>query len=102
MPQPLGVILQAFANYQCADKTLLNVRYYVLSDKSLTFVKVNLNGKIYTLPQAVSGSGAKYSDDMYLTWWNKGNEGTVYEKNGGPEEDWPATHINCREIKKQT
>ncbi len=99
MPLPLGVILQASASYQCADKTRLDVRYYSLSDDSLGFVKVKLNGKTYTLPQAVSASGAKYSDDRYVTWWTKGDAGTVYEQNEEPEESWPATHEDCIKIK---
>jgi membrane-bound inhibitor of C-type lysozyme len=101
LQRPLGVKLLGVGNYQCADKTKLNVRYYRLSDDSLGFVKVKLNGKTYTLPQAVSASGAKYSDDMGLTWWTKGNAGTVYEQNGGPEENWPATHEDCIEIKSK-
>jgi membrane-bound inhibitor of C-type lysozyme len=99
LKRQLSVKLLGVGNYQCADKTKLNVRYYSLSDDSLGFVKVKLNGKTYTLPQAVSASGAKYSDDMVLTWWTKGNTGTIYEQNGGPEDDWPATHEDCIEVK---
>jgi membrane-bound inhibitor of C-type lysozyme len=99
LQRQLGVKLLGVGNYQCADKTKLNVRYYRLSDNSLDFIKLKLNAKTYTLPQAVSASGVKYSDDMVLTWWSKGSESTVYEQNGGPEENWPATHENCIEVK---
>jgi membrane-bound inhibitor of C-type lysozyme len=96
---PLSVLLQSAVSYQCADKTKLSVRYYTLSDKSLEFVKVSLNGKTHTLPQAVSGSGIKYSDDLYLTWWAKGDSGTVFASNGGPEGTWPLAHGECNKIK---
>ena len=98
LPKPLGVALHNVTIYACADNTKLQVRYYSLSDNSLDFVKVNLNGKIYTLPHAVSASGAKYSDWHQLTWWTKGDEGTVYAQNDGPEDTWPAQHADCRAI----
>ncbi|MGA2822550.1 MAG: MliC family protein [Bacteroidales bacterium] len=49
-------------------------RYFILSDRSLDFVKVTLpSGKEYTLPQVMSASGVRYTDDRELIWWTKGN-----------------------------
>jgi membrane-bound inhibitor of C-type lysozyme len=56
----------------------MTARYYTLSDSSLNFVKLTMSGDAeYTLPQSVSGSGARYTDDMMLTWWVKGDSATV-------------------------
>ncbi len=40
------------------------VDHYLLSDSSLSFVKLFYSGVEYTLPQTVSGSGARFSSDM--------------------------------------
>ena len=51
-------------------------RYGSLSDGSLSFVKLKMpDGREYTLPQAVSGSGARYTDDREIIWWE--HQGTV-------------------------
>lgn len=52
-------------------------RYGSLSDDSLHFVKVTMpDGRQYTLPEAVSASGARYTDENELVWWE--HQGTVY------------------------
>ncbi len=44
--------------------------YGSLSDNSLQFVKITTpDGKKYTLPQVLSGSGARYTDDREIVWW---------------------------------
>jgi len=51
-------------------------RYGSLSDDSLRFVKVTMpDGRQWTLPQAVSASGARYTDERELVWWE--HQGTV-------------------------
>lgn len=51
-------------------------RYGHLSDGSLEFVKVTMpNGRELTLPAAVSASGARYTDEFELVWWE--HQGTV-------------------------
>jgi len=43
---------------------------------SLHFVKVTMpNGKRYTLPQVISGSGVRYTDKREILWWT--HQGTV-------------------------
>ena len=71
-------------------------RYYSLSDRSLDFVKVTLpGGKEYTLPQVLSASGVRYTNDWELVWWTKGNTAfaEVRDENG----QW-ITKYNCREV----
>ena len=41
----LKLIYGGSSDYECSDKTRLNVKYYVLSDESLSFVKVKLPGQ---------------------------------------------------------
>lgn len=61
--------------YACANGDRLVARYYSLSDESLRFVKILFpDGREYTLPQVISGSGARYTDDGELLWWIKGDE----------------------------
>lgn len=51
-------------------------RYGSLSDGTLHFVKLKMpDGKEYTLHQAISGSGARYTDDRSIIWWE--HHGTV-------------------------
>ena len=72
--------------YQCEQGKKVQVSYFALSDQSLNFVKLALpDGKDYTLPQTVSASGARYTDEHEAVWWNKGEEGFVAmrAKDGG-------------------
>ena len=76
--------------YQSDRGDRIIARYFTLSDHSLDFVKVTLPGsKEFTLPQAMSGSGVRYTDDRELVWWTKGNTAfaEVRNKNGQWERD---------------
>jgi membrane-bound inhibitor of C-type lysozyme len=45
-------------------------RYGALSDGSLHFVRIALpDGRDYTLPQVLSASGVRYTDERALVWW---------------------------------
>jgi len=82
--------------YQCDNGAQIVARYYSLSDKSLDFVKVcTPDGKEYTLPQVLSGSGVRYSDDRELVWWTKGASAfaEMRDQNG----DWQVRYNNCAE-----
>ena len=58
------------AYYESANGDRFVARYWSLSDGSLHFIKLKMpNGREYTLPQAVSGSGARYTDDREIVWW---------------------------------
>ncbi len=59
-------------------------QYGSLSDGSLRFVKITMpDGHKYTLPQSVSGSGARYTDDMEIVWWE--HHGMVRVDVRGPD-----------------
>ena len=83
--------------YQCEGGSQIEARYYSLSDDSLDFVKVFLpNGKGYTLPHVLSGSGVRYSDDFELVWWTKGN--TAFAETRNEQGDWQIKYRNCHTI----
>jgi membrane-bound inhibitor of C-type lysozyme len=86
--------------YHCENGAQIVARYYSLSDKSLDFVKVWLpDGKEYTLPQVLSGSGVRYSDDRELVWWTKGASAfaEMRDQNG----DWQVMYDKCAETGKK-
>lgn len=75
-------------------------RYGSLSDGSLHFVKVKMpNGQEYTLPQAVSGSGARYTDDREIVWWT--HQGTVRVDVRDSDGKWKTKYSELREIQKK-
>ena len=76
----------------CAPRT--HPRHH--ASGSLNFVKLALpDGKDYTLPQAVSASGARYTDDHEVVWWNKGKEGFVEMRDDAGE--WQSRYNDCKE-----
>jgi membrane-bound inhibitor of C-type lysozyme len=80
--------------YTADDGSQITARYYTLSDSSLHFVKVLLpDGQAYTLPQSVSGSGARYTDDMMLTWWIKGDSASVEMRDD--DGQWQTIYAHC-------
>jgi membrane-bound inhibitor of C-type lysozyme len=94
--QPLTVNGGEAVSYQCGNGEQIVARYYALSDKSLDFVKLFMpDGKEYTLPQVMSGSGVRYSDDRELVWWAKGASAfaEVRDQNG----EWQVHYDNCTE-----
>jgi len=73
-------------------------RYYSLSDDSLHFVKVTMpDGKEYTLPNVMSGSGARYTDDFELVWWTKGSE--VFVEMRDQDGKWRPKYKSCKELR---
>lgn len=56
--------------------------YYQLSDQSLQFIKLSIPGmNEYTLPRSVSASGARYTQEMDIVWWEKGDSAFVQLRN---------------------
>ena len=75
----LKVIKTSEALYKCSDGSSIKTAYYALSDNSLNFVKIFLNNsEEYTLPQLVSASGARYSDEHTLEFWIKGDSASLF------------------------
>lgn len=92
----LGVTGGDPITYLCEQNKKVQVRYFALSDDSLNFIKLSLpDGKDYTLPQAVSASGARYTDDHEVVWWNKGKEGFVEMRD--QEGEWQSLYNDCKE-----
>lgn len=92
----LGVTGGDPVSYLCEQNQKVQVRYFSLSDESLNFIKLSLpNGKDYTLPQAVSASGARYTDDHEVVWWNKGKEGFVEMRD--KDGEWQSLYNDCKQ-----
>ena len=70
-------------------------RYGALSDNSLRFVKVTMpDGRELTLPQAVSASGARYTDEHDFVWWE--HQGTVRVDVRREDGEWDENHWELR------
>lgn len=79
---------------------LIHVINYVLSDRSLNFIKVMLpNKKEYTLPQTVSASGSIYTDGFHIKFCSKGDRTDIYEldENG----KWQKLFEDCVPVSKK-
>lgn len=84
--------------YLCENGERIVARYYSLSDGSLGFVKLLMpDGRKYTLPNVVSGSGARFTDDRELVWWIKGD--TAFVETRDRNGEWQITIRNCRVIR---
>lgn len=75
-------------------------RYGSLSDGSLHFVKVEMpNGQEYTLPQVVSASGVRYTDERELVWWT--HQGTVRVDVRDADGNWETRYSELREVQEK-
>jgi membrane-bound inhibitor of C-type lysozyme len=93
-PSKLSLLAGKTIHYQCSNHSNVTAIYYSLSDHSLSFVKLTLNGNQYTLPAVVSASGARYSDLRKIEWWEKGGTVTLNED----VNDSQLKIIECKEI----
>jgi len=81
--------------YDCDNGDEVVARYYMISDESLRFVKLLFpDGTEYTLPQVLSASGARYTDDIELLWWIKGDDAYVEKRDETGE--WRPLYSECR------
>jgi len=79
----LTVIGGREVTYQRTDGESITVAYYTLSDNSLNFVKLHFSdGRELTLPQVVSASGARYTDERDWEWWIKGESAMLRTRDG--------------------
>ena len=82
--------------YECQGDDRIGATYYSLSDGSLEFVKVRLpGGKEVTLPQALSASGVRYTDDREWVWWTKGT--AAFAETREPDGTWRVRYRDCRQ-----
>jgi len=80
--------------YSCGAQKI-EARYYCLTDDSLSFVKLRLpDGHSYTLPQTVSASGVRYTDEFELIWWTKGDEAFAEMRDASGA--WQVRYPDCR------
>lgn len=80
--------------YRCDNGDRVVARYYGLADGSLHFVRLSFPGGEYTLPQLLSASGARYSDEARLVWWVKGDEVRVESRDEeGEWRDWGSCRV---------
>ena len=93
----LRALAVSSGTYLCADGERNLVTYYRLSDNSLQFVKVVLpGGKEHTLPNVVSASGARYTDEREVVWWTKGNAAFVETRDA--DGKWRISSKDCHHI----
>ena len=93
----LTVELGTPVTYEDADGDRFVVRYGSLSDGSLDFVKIKMpDGRKYTLPQAVFGSGARYTDDREIVWWE--HQGTVRVDVRGSGGEWVTKYSELKVV----
>ena len=86
--------------YESANGDHFEARYGSLSDGSLPFVKLKMpDGQEYTLSQAVSGSGARYTDDREIVWWE--HHGAVRVDIRDSEGKWKTKYSGLKEVQKR-
>lgn len=82
----LRVTRGASVEYPSVEGAAVRADYYSLSDGSLSFVKVSLgDGTVLTLPNSVSASGARYTDDREYVWWEKGDVAVLEKRDESGE-----------------
>ncbi len=75
-------------------------RYGSLSDGSLYFVRVKMpDGQEFTLPQVISGSGVRYTDEREVVWWT--HQGTVRVDVRDEEGKWKTRYSELKEVKEK-
>ena len=93
----LTVNIEPLVTYESADGDQFEARYGSLSDGSLHFIKLKMpDGQEYTLPQAVSGSGARYTDDREIVWWE--HRGTVRVDVRGAGGKWVTEYSDLKVV----
>ena len=89
--------------YETKSGEILSVRYGkvdIENSQSLDFVTIKIpEVPELTLPQIMSASGAKYSDDRTFIWWTKGETGTLYRIAEGGE--WGILYRDCQPVRSE-
>lgn len=96
----LSVIKNNTVFYQCENGEVIKAVYYLLSDKSLEFVKLTLpTQQTYTLPRSMSGSGVRFTDDRESVWWIKGDDAFLESRDQNGK--WYVKLNHCKVIKQK-
>ena len=94
----LAVKISPPIKYKSQDGKRFTARYCSLSDGTLNFVKITMpDGKKYTLPQIISGSGVRYTDEREIVWWT--HQGTVRVDMRNDKGEWITKYPELKEIK---
>ena len=94
----LAVNLGPIIKYESKDGKIFKARYGSLSDESIHFVKITMpDGNKYTLPQVLSGSGVRYTDEREIIWWT--HQGTVRVDMRNDKGEWVTKYPELKEIK---
>ena len=81
--------------YHCEGFGTVAARYYSRGDDDRRYVRLILpDGAEHTLPQALSASGARYTDDHTLLWWIKGDRAILQVRDEAGA--WQTISDNCR------
>ncbi|MBU6260716.1 MAG: MliC family protein [Burkholderiales bacterium] len=87
-------------DYRTRGGASIEARYYALNDGSLHFVKIRLpDGTEATLPNVLSASGAKYSDDRRYVWWTRGNGAFLEVRND--DGSWRMLYPDCEAVRRR-
>lgn len=97
-PPPLGGIPVVrrgeTVTYRCEGGAQITAAYYHLADESLRFVRLRMpDGREFTLPQGLSASGARYTDEAEWVWWIKGESARLETRR--PDGEWRLMHDAC-------
>lgn len=96
LPVRLGTRIGPPVHYEGPDGARFVARYGSLSDGTLHFVKVQMpDGRQLTLPQVVSASGVRYTDDRELIWWTHQDIVTVQTRDAAGQ--WQTRYPELRE-----
>ncbi len=80
--------------YRCEGGTHIAAAYYHLADESLRFVRLRMpGGRKCTLPQGLSASGARYTDEVEWVWWIKGESARLETR--GTDGEWRPRYEAC-------
>jgi len=95
----LTVNLGPPVHYKSENGEQFVARYGSLSDGSLHFVKLTMpDGEEYTLPQVISGSGVRYTDEREIVWWT--HHGTVRLDVRDAEGKWTTRDSELKEVQE--
>ena len=87
-------------HYRSSSGEIFVAKYGSLADGSLHFVRVQMpGGREYTLPQVLSASGARYTDERDLVWWT--HQGTVRVDMRNAEGNWETKYSALQEVPDQ-
>jgi len=93
----LAVNLGSPVYYRTPGGEQFVAQYGALSDGTLHFVRVRMpSGRECTLPQVVSASGVRYTDEREVVWWT--HQGTAKVEIRNADGTWETRYPELREV----